>query len=96
MTDKPLNLPITVPEHRKIWVRVLMMIVAAMAFQVTAAALCLIAVVQLVLAAVSDAPNARLSELGLALGRYLQQIAAFVSFGSDDAPFPFADWPSGA
>ena len=96
MNDEPLNLPATAPEQRKTWVRALMMILLAMAFQLAAAVLCVVAVVQLIMALVSDAPNPRLSEMGLALGRYIRQIADFVSFGSEDAPFPFADWPSHA
>jgi hypothetical protein len=31
--------------------------------------------------------------LGLG-GRYLGQIAAFVSFSTETLPFPFSDWPS--
>lgn len=41
------------------------------------------------------APNARLVSFGRSLGRYLQQIAYFLTFASEDTPFPFSDWPSG-
>ena len=44
---------------------------------------------------VSDAPNLRLAAFGRSLGRFQSQIANFVSFASEDLPFPFTDWPSG-
>ena len=79
---------------RNIWMRALMMIVMAMAFQLAATLLGLIAVVQFVLALVTDAPNERLSHFGKGLGQYLHQIADFVTFGTESVPFPFSDWPS--
>ena len=93
--DSRLNSPVAAPDQRNIWLRGLMMILMAMAFQLAATLLGLLAVVQFVLALMGNTPNHRLSGFGQALGRYLRQIADFVSFGSEDAPFPFADWPSG-
>jgi hypothetical protein len=89
MTD-PL---ITTPEKRSIWLRGLLMILMAMAFHLTTMLLGLLAVVQFVLSLVSDAPNLRLCVFGQSLGRYLRQIADFVSFATEEAPFPFSDWP---
>jgi len=36
----------------------------------------------------------RLKAFGKSAGRYLGQIAAFVSFDTEEAPFPFSDWPA--
>jgi hypothetical protein len=47
-----------------------------------------------VLALVSDGPNARLIGFGQGLGRYLAQIANFVSFATEEVPFPFSAWPT--
>jgi hypothetical protein len=58
--------------------------------------MCVIAVIQFVLALLSDTPNDRLAALGLGLGRYLQQIANFLTFATEEVPFPFSDWPSDA
>ena len=92
MTDTPET---TAQDKRSIWLRGLMMIVMAMAFQLSATLLGLLAVVQFVLALASDAPNARLSAFGQNLGTYLRQIANFVSFTTEEVPFPFSDWPAG-
>jgi Domain of unknown function (DUF4389) len=94
MSDTPFNTPVSTPGQRSIWVRGLIMVLMAMAFQLVATLLCFVALVQFVLALVNSAPNPRLSDFGRGLGRYLHQIADFESFGTEDAPFPFSDWPS--
>jgi hypothetical protein len=91
MADTPETPP---QDKRSIWMRAWMMILMAMAFQLAATLLGLIAVVQWILALVSDTPNARLTRVGKAVGSYLRQIADFVSFGTEEVPFPFNDWPS--
>ena len=83
------------PPPRKLWVRLPLMLLLAAAFQLAASVLLFVSVLQLVLAAATDAPNLRLQQLGRSLGRYLAQIAEFESFGSQELPFPFSAWPLG-
>jgi hypothetical protein len=83
----------TTPAKRSIWMRALLMILMAIAFHLASVLLGVLAVVQFVFALVSDEPNARLGSFGHSLGQYLRQIAEFVSFATEDAPFPFSDWP---
>jgi hypothetical protein len=64
------------------------------AFELTRWVLLGVAVLQLVLSVATDSGNDRLRSFGGALGRYLGQIADFVSFRTEDLPFPFSDWPS--
>ena len=90
-----MNREITLAPPRKLWIRGLLMILLTVAFQLAASLLAFIAVLQLVLAAATGAPNIRLQHLGRSLGRYLAQIADFESFGSEELPFPFNAWPSG-
>ena len=91
MTDTPT----TTHDKRSIWLRGLLMLLMAMAFQVSGTLLALVAIVQFILALVDDAPNARLLAFGHSLGQYLGQIADFVSFATEEVPFPFSDWPAG-
>lgn len=79
---------------RNLGVRALLMLLMALAFQLTAWVLACVAVLQLVLSVFADAGNDRLRSFGRSLGLYLAQIADFESFASEDAPFPFGDWPS--
>lgn len=81
---------------RSLWWRALAMLLMALAFQLAAWLLVAVAVLQLLLAVLGQAPNERLRAFGASLGRYLGQIAAFVSFCAEQAPFPFSDWPAAA
>ena len=78
--------------QRKLWVRALLMLVMAAAFQLAATVLVCLALLQLILSVAQEEPNARLARVGRSLGRYLAQIARFVCFTSEQAPFPFSDW----
>ena len=86
---------VTTPGKPSIWVRGLLMILMAVAFQICGTLLAVGALVQFVLALFSGTPNAQVSAFGKSLGLYLSQIASFVSFATEEAPFPFAAWPSG-
>jgi phosphatidylserine synthase len=90
MTDTSM----TSHDKRGLWVRGLLMILMAIAFHISGMLLAVGAIVQFVLALVSDGPNARLIGFGQSLGRYLGQIADFVSFATEEVPFPFTAWPS--
>lgn len=83
----------TPASKRNIWTRGFLMLLMAFVFQVSGTVMFVIAVIQFVLALL-DARNDRLAAFGLSLGRYLQQIASFLVFASEEMPFPFSDWPS--
>jgi hypothetical protein len=85
----------TSPGKPSIWVRGLLMILMAVAFQICGTLLAVGALVQFVLALFSGTPNAQVIAFGRSLGLYLSQIASFVSFATEETPFPFAAWPSG-
>jgi hypothetical protein len=40
-------------------------------------------------------PIPRLREFSQQLSTYVYQVLCYITFNSDDMPFPFADWPSG-
>jgi len=80
---------------RKIWVRGFFMLLMTLAYQVTGTILFVVTVVQFVLTLLNDTPNDRLVAFGSSLGRYLQQTASFLTFASEEVPFPFSEWPSG-
>jgi len=79
---------------RNLAVRALLMLLMALAFQVAVWVLVLVAVVQLVFAIATDGSNERLRLFGRSIGRYLGQIADFETFGTEELPFPFSDWPA--
>ena len=87
------NEPVPQPD-RSTGTRVLMMIVAAIGHHISNILLFTIAVIQLVLKLVGSGVNPQLQTLGTGLGRYQLQNAQFLSFASEQAPFPFSDWPA--
>ena len=89
MTDIPGS-----PEKRSLWVRVLLMILLALAFHLAITVLGVLALVQLVLAIIAGGPNERLSHFGRGLGQYFRELGEFLIFAREEAPFPFSDWPS--
>ena len=88
------NIP-TTNGKRSIWLRAMLMILMAIAFHICGPLLALAAIIQFVLALLTNTPNAGLIAFARSLGLYLSQIADFVGFGTEEVPFPFNEWPSG-
>ena len=80
-------------KKRQLGLRVVFMVLMGLAFYLATSVLIALALVQLLLSIASDAPNERLRDFGRALGRYLRQIADYLSFARDEVPFPFSEWP---
>ena len=87
--------PVTTTHTRNIWIRGLFMVLMAMAYQLSGTLLFIVAIMQFAFVLMSGTPNARLLSFGRSLGLYVQQIVRFLSFDTEEMPFPFHDWPSG-
>ena len=81
--------------NRNIWIRGLFMLLMALAMHVGGTVLGVIALIQFVIMLLNDTPNERLAKFGRSLARYFQQIVNFLSFATEELPFPFNDWPAG-
>lgn len=89
MTDTP------IPGHKRtLLARLIFMLLMALAFHVCGTVLTIIVIIQLVMVLLNDAPNARLLSFGRSLGNYLRQIVDYLTFASEEVPFPFSDWPA--
>ncbi|MBI5750955.1 MAG: DUF4389 domain-containing protein [Hydrogenophilales bacterium] len=80
---------------RNIWARASFMLLMGLVLHVSVTLILVVTVIQFVMVLLNDAPNIRLLAFGRNLGRYLQQIVNFLTFASEEIPFPFSDWPSG-
>lgn len=80
---------------RNIWIRLIFMLLLGLAFQVCGTVLCFATVIQFAMTLLDGVPNARLVSFGRSLGNYLRQIVNFLTFASEDMPFPFREWPAG-
>jgi Domain of unknown function (DUF4389) len=78
---------------RKAWLRGLYMLFMLLALHVCEILLVIFAVIQFVITLMNGAPNERLVAFGDKLGIYLRQIAHFLTYASEEVPFPFSEWP---
>jgi hypothetical protein len=78
---------------KAIWTRGLTMLLFAVFWMVAEAVLLLVAVFQFGSTLLTGATNDNAARFGAALARYLFQIAQFVTYNSEERPFPFAPWP---
>lgn len=85
---------VTTTGKRNIWMRGVYMLLMALAYQLSGTLLFILAVIQFLVTLFGDVPNPRLASFGRSLGRYMQQLVNFLSFASEEVPFPFSDWPA--
>ena len=72
--------------------RVLYTVVFAVAFWILGWVLVVTAAIQLVLRLVNGKAHADLARFGASLGRYARQVIDYLTFATEEAPFPFRDW----
>lgn len=83
-----------VPDRPRDWRRAGLTIVFLILFSCGQALLGFAAVVQLIWFLVCREPNSFLQRFGASLGRWLAEVARFVSMETDEKPFPWTDWPA--
>ncbi len=79
---------------RNIWVRGLFMLLMLLVLHVCGTVLFVVAAIQFVIVLLNSAPNERLVVLGRNLGSYFRQIVLFLTFATEEIPFPFSEWPA--
>jgi hypothetical protein len=79
--------------RRSIWLRLVFMIVLSMAYGVAEVVTLAVVVFQFVAGLFAGKPNDQLTRFGRNLARYFQQIIVYMTFATEEKPFPFAPWP---
>lgn len=74
-------------------IRILYAILFYLIYRITDLILLVVMLVQMGLSIFSGEPSASIKAFGKSLGVYLQQISEFLSYASEEKPFPFSDWP---
>lgn len=76
------------------WVRLLFMIVMAVAWSVAVFVASVVVAVNFIYVLITGKTNSRLTGLGQSLATYLYQIVRFMTFNTDVRPFPIdEEWP---
>lgn len=91
MSDKPGKPAYKQDAH---WLRILYNILFYVIYKLVDLVIFAILVLQIIISTFMDEPNKKLQEFGLSLSLYVKQIVAFISFSSNDKPYPFSDWPA--
>ena len=78
---------------KDVWVRGLYMIFFAIAWGLSEILLTFSVIFQFLAVLFTGSANLPLLRFGQNLSRYHYQIAQFVSFNTEERPFPFSDWP---
>jgi Flp pilus assembly protein TadB len=78
------------------WLRLFFMIVVALLYGVSRVVVGAVVVVQFFWVLFTGATNKNLERLGQALATYTYQIIRYLTFNTEERPFPFdSDWPAG-
>jgi hypothetical protein len=78
-----------------VWLRGLYMLMFALFYSIAEFVLFAVVVIQFLLILTTGRNNPRLLQLGQNLATYIYQIIQFLTFNSDDQPYPFSPWPEG-
>ncbi|WP_288903491.1 DUF4389 domain-containing protein [uncultured Sneathiella sp.] len=75
------------------WTRLIYLILYAIIFRVASIVLFAITIIQFLKALLTGSPFDRIQSFGGALAEYNKQLVAYLSYQSDEKPFPVGPWP---
>ncbi len=81
-------------KRRGTWMRLLYMLMFALIYQVAEIVLAAVVIFQFFFALFAGRPNERLLAFGQGLSTFIYEILRYLTYNSEDKPFPFAPWPS--
>ncbi len=85
-------------EHVKdssVWVRLLFMLLFALLYWAAEAVLAVVVLFQFFSVLFTGKKNAQVLTLGAQLSTYAYQVFRYLTYNSEEKPFPLGDWPSG-
>lgn len=83
-------------KSRSTWLRLFFMVVVTLLYAVSCVVMGAVVVVQFFWVLFTAKSNVKLQELGESLATYTYQVIRYLSFNTEERPFPFdADWPRG-
>lgn len=78
------------------WMRLVYMVLFVVIFNIAEFVITVVVVVQFLFKLFTGRVNGNLSALGHNLASYFFEIIAYLTFHTDDMPYPFGPWPTGA
>ncbi len=78
------------------WLRLLFMVLFAVFYSVAEVVLVMVIVFQFLCVLLTGDRNDRALSLGSQIASYIYQVLRYLTYNSDECPYPFADWPCDA
>ncbi|TNE77252.1 MAG: DUF4389 domain-containing protein [Gammaproteobacteria bacterium] len=75
------------------WIRLVYMILFAVLLVIARIVILAVALLQFILVLVTGKVNPQLLELGQGVAKWALQAFLFLTYNSEEKPYPFADWP---
>lgn len=91
MDSEELKSNLTSSKH---WLRLLFMVLFAVILYVAAIVMSFLVALQFLFSLISGRDNRNLRGFGQSLALYIHQTLRFLTYNSEQKPFPFDDWPS--
>lgn len=79
----------------KHWLRLIFMLLFAALLQVASIIMWVLVLLQFIFSLITGQDNINLRKFGYSLSTYIYQTLKFLTYSSEEKPFPFADWPEG-
>ncbi len=93
MNNEELKSNLLSAEH---WMRLVFMILFALVLYVAGFVMSFLVIVQFIFALVTGKANVNLRQLGDSLSQFIYAVLRFLTYNTDDKPFPFDAWPTPA
>ena len=77
------------------WLRLLFMMLFLALWGISRVVVLAVVVLQFFWVLIGGKTNARLAAFGQSLATYTYQIVLYLTFTTEEQPFPFSDWPAG-
>ncbi len=90
---KPIEPPLESPTRRETWIRLLFLLLFLAIYGVAEVVLGAMVFVQFGFKLITHETNQKLIKFTTGLNKFIYQILQFMTFNSDEKPFPFSDWP---
>jgi len=81
--------------NKNTWKRILYMLLFALTYSVAEFVLITVAIVQVFFKLITGDTNDNLTRLGKQTALYIYDVMLFLTFNSENKPFPFSAWPEG-
>ncbi len=75
------------------WYRLAFMLLFVVMLQLAGAVMWALCAIQFLYSVIAGQDNLHLKRLGASIATYIYQVLRYLSYNSDDKPYPFSDWP---